>query len=223
MTQAMDIAPPVLPATVGQWHGGAKGVMAVKPCVIWFTGLSGSGKSTTARAVQQRLAQLGSQAVLLDGDELRGGLCADLGFTDADREENSRRIAEVAKLIVQAGHSVLVSAISPFRAHRAKARQLFSPGEFMEIYMSASLALCEARDPKGLYKRARLGQVPSFTGLQSPYEPPHQPELSLDSAQLSVAEACDQVIRLVLSPRGQRQQLQAQAQAQPQAPAPAFI
>ena len=154
-----------------------------RPCALWFTGLSGSGKSTIADLVEQRLHALGLRTMTLDGDNLRGGLNRDLGFTDEDRVENIRRVAEVAKLMVDAGLITLVSFISPFRSERRLARELLQPGEFFEIFVDAPLEVCEARDPKGLYAKARAGQIPNFTGIGSAYEPPEAPELRLESGE----------------------------------------
>lgn len=154
-----------------------------KPCVLWFTGLSGAGKSTVADLVEQRLHGMGLHTMILDGDNLRHGLNRDLGFTDSDRVENIRRVAEVAKLMVTAGLIVLVSFISPFRAERRFARDLMEEGEFIEIFVDAPLDVCESRDPKGLYRKARAGRLPNFTGIGSPYEPPEKPELRLCSGE----------------------------------------
>ncbi|MBW3560759.1 MAG: sulfate adenylyltransferase subunit CysN [Proteobacteria bacterium] len=165
-----------------------------KAAVLWFTGLSGSGKSTLANAVERRLFALGRHTYLLDGDNLRHGLNKDLGFTEADRVENIRRAAEVARLMVDAGLVVLAAFISPFRAERRAARQRFAPGEFMEVFVDAPLALAEDRDPKGLYKKARAGSLRNFTGVDSPYETPEAPELRVDTEASSVAEAVDQIL-----------------------------
>ena len=154
-----------------------------KPCVLWFTGLSGAGKSTVANLLEQMLHQSGRHTVLLDGDNIRHGLNRDLGFTDEDRVENIRRIAEVAKLMVEAGLIVLVSFISPFRSERRMARELVAADEFIEIYVNTPIEICEARDPKGLYKLARTGKLPNLTGLGSPYEPPEQPEVIVDGGR----------------------------------------
>jgi bifunctional enzyme CysN/CysC len=154
-----------------------------KPCVLWFTGLSGAGKSTVADLVEQRLHGMGLHTMILDGDNLRHGLNRDLGFTDSDRVENIRRVAEVAKLMITAGLIVLVSFISPFRAERRFARELMEEGEFIEIFVDAPLDVCENRDPKGLYRKARAGRLPNFTGIGSPYEPPEKPELRLCSGE----------------------------------------
>jgi bifunctional enzyme CysN/CysC len=151
-----------------------------KPCVLWFTGLSGSGKSTVANLLERQLAELGRHTYLLDGDNVRHGLNKDLGFTDADRVENVRRVAETAKLMVDAGLLVLVSFISPFRSERRMARDLMEPGEFLEVYVNTPLDVCERRDPKGLYRRARAGEIPNFTGISSPYEPPAAPDFVVD-------------------------------------------
>jgi len=152
-----------------------------KPCIVWFTGLSGAGKSTIADLVEQMLLRLGRHTFLLDGDNIRHGLNRDLGFTQEDRVENIRRIAEVAKLMLDAGLIVLVSFISPFRGERKMARDLAEADEFIEIYVNTPLEICEKRDPKGLYKLARAGKLPNLTGIGSPYEPPEQPEISLDA------------------------------------------
>src|SRR4029079_15837179 len=143
-----------------------------KPCVLWFTGLSGSGKSTIANLVEKRLFGDGRHTYLLDGDNVRHGLNQDLGFTDADRVENIRRVGEAAKLFVDAGIITLVSFISPFRSERRMARELLKPGQFIEIFVDTPIELCMARDPKGLYKRAAAGQIKNFTGIDSPYEEP---------------------------------------------------
>jgi bifunctional enzyme CysN/CysC len=166
-----------------------------RACVLWFTGLSGAGKSTIANLVEKRLFGLGRHTYLLDGDNVRHGLCRDLGFTDVDRVENIRRVAEVAQLMTDAGLIVLVSFISPFRAERALARSLLGPGEFFEIFVDTSLAEAERRDPKGLYRKARAGQIRNFTGIDSPYEPPENPEVRLDTRALSPEEAAEAIIQ----------------------------
>jgi bifunctional enzyme CysN/CysC len=165
-----------------------------KPCILWFTGLSGAGKSTIANLVEKRLHADGRQTYLLDGDNVRHGLNKDLGFTNEDRVENIRRVAEVAKLMVDAGLIVLVSFISPFRSERRMARALVEPGEFFEVHVDTSLAAAEARDVKGLYKKARRGELKNFTGIDSPYEPPEAPEVHLDTALLSPEDAASRVI-----------------------------
>ena len=151
------------------------------PKVLWFTGLSGAGKSTVANLVDKRLHALGYHTFVLDGDNVRHGLNRDLGFTDEDRVENIRRVAEVARLMADAGLIVLVSFISPFRAERQLARERFEPGEFLEVFVDVPLAVAEARDVKGLYRKARAGLIPNFTGIDSPYEAPEHPEVHLDA------------------------------------------
>lgn len=157
------------------------GLKGQKPCVLWFTGLSGAGKSTIANTLEKRLHAMGRHTYLLDGDNIRHGLNKDLGFTDADRVENIRRVAEAAKLFVDAGLIVMVSFISPFRSERRMARDLLQDGEFIEIYVDTPLEVCEERDPKGLYRKARAGLITNFTGIDSLYEPPENPELKLDT------------------------------------------
>ena len=161
------------------------------------TGRSGSGKSTIANLVEKRLYALGQHTYILDGDNVRHGLNKDLGFTDADRVENIRRVAEVARLMVDAGLIVLVSFISPFRSERTLARSLFAKGEFLEIYVDTPLAEAERRDPKGLYKKARANQIKNFTGIDSPYEPPESPELRLDTTKLAAEAAAQRVVELL--------------------------
>jgi bifunctional enzyme CysN/CysC len=165
-----------------------------RACVVWFTGLSGSGKSTLAREVERRLAARGRLVYVLDGDNVRHGLCADLGFSDADRAENIRRIAEVAALLVDAGLIVLTAFISPFRADRAHARRVIGGDRFVEVHVDATLAECESRDPKGLYAKARRGEIAQFTGIDSPYEPPENAEVTLKTATTDVAAAAAQVV-----------------------------
>jgi bifunctional enzyme CysN/CysC len=164
-----------------------------KPRILWFTGLSASGKSTIANQVEKNLHLMGYHTYLLDGDNIRLGLNRDLGFTDAARVENIRRVAEVAKLMLDAGLIVLVSFISPFRSERLMARGLVERGEFIEIFVDAPLAVAESRDPKGLYKKARRGELPHFTGIDSPYEVPESPELHFDTTNLSVEQAADRL------------------------------
>ncbi|MEC4766711.1 sulfate adenylyltransferase subunit CysN [Halomonas sp. CUBES01] len=165
-----------------------------KPCVLWFTGLSGAGKSTIANLVEQKLFAQGQHTYLLDGDNVRHGLNRDLGFTDADRVENIRRVGEVAKLMVDAGLIVLSAFISPFRSERQMARELVDEGEFIEVFVDAPLDVAEARDPKGLYKKARLGELKNFTGIDSAYEAPEAPDVHVHSSEMSVEEAADAVI-----------------------------
>ncbi|MGE0045545.1 MAG: sulfate adenylyltransferase subunit CysN [Hyphomonadaceae bacterium] len=168
-----------------------------RPAILWFTGLSGAGKSTIANLVEKKLHSLGRHTVMLDGDNIRHGLNRDLGFTDADRVENIRRVAEVSKLMADAGLIVLVSFISPFRAERQMAREKVAEGEFFEIFVDAPLAEAERRDVKGLYKRAREGQLKNFTGVDSPYEPPETPEIHIDTMKTSAAEAAEQIVARV--------------------------
>jgi len=168
------------------------------PRVLWFTGLSGAGKSTIANQVEKRLHARGCHTFLLDGDNVRHGLNRDLGFTDEDRVENIRRVAEVARLMVDAGLIVLVSFISPFRAERQMARERFAPGEFVEIFVDVPLEVAESRDVKGLYRKARAGQIPNFTGIDSPYEAPQAPELHLYADGEALDAMADQVVRLAL-------------------------
>ena len=169
-----------------------------KPAVLWMTGLSGSGKSTIANAVEKRLALMNRHTFLLDGDNVRHGLNKDLGFTEADRIENIRRIGEVARLMTDAGLIVITAFISPFRAERDMVRQLMQPGEFMEIFIDTPLAVAEARDVKGLYAKARAGDLKNFTGIDSPYEAPENPEIHIDTTALSVDEAVDIIIKKLI-------------------------
>jgi bifunctional enzyme CysN/CysC len=169
-----------------------------RPAVLWFTGLSGSGKSTIANLVESRLHARGAHTILLDGDNVRSGLNRDLGYTEADRVENIRRVAEVAKLMTEAGLIVLTSFISPFRAEREMARELFK-SNFLEIFVDTSLEECIARDPKGLYKRAIEGKLMNFTGIGQPYEKPESPELRLGSTGQTAEEAAELVIRELLA------------------------
>ncbi|MDD3674136.1 sulfate adenylyltransferase subunit CysN [Thauera propionica] len=169
-----------------------------KSCILWFTGLSGAGKSSIANLVEKKLHALGHHTYLLDGDNVRHGLNKDLGFTDADRVENIRRVAEVAKLMVDAGLIVLTAFISPFRSERRMARTLVEEGEFVEIHVDTPLEVAESRDPKGLYKKARRGELKNFTGIDSPYEAPETPEIRLDTANRSVEEVADEVLGYLL-------------------------
>jgi bifunctional enzyme CysN/CysC len=170
-----------------------------KPYVVWLTGLSGAGKSTIANMVERKLHGLGRHTYLLDGDNVRHGLNKDLGFTSADRVENIRRVAEVAKLMVDAGLIVLVSFISPFRSERLMARELFEEGEFIEVFVDASLEVAEQRDPKGLYKKARQGQLKNFTGIDSPYETPEHPELHVSTDATTPEEAASLVLEALVA------------------------
>ncbi len=162
--------------------------------IIWFTGLSASGKSSTAAAVAEKLLAVGCNVIHLDGDEIRHGLCSDLGFSNKDRSENIRRIVEVAKILLHAGQVVLVSTISPFRADRLMARNAVAPHNFIEIYMSAAITTCEQRDPKELYRKARMGALKNFTGIDSAYEAPENAEIVIDSKELSLEEATEKVL-----------------------------
>lgn len=183
------------------WHQGAvskadrQTMNGHKGAVLWFTGLSGSGKSTLSHAVEQRLFKMGVHTTVLDGDNVRHGLCGDLGFSDVARRENIRRIGEVSKLFVDAGVVVLTAFISPFREDRVVVRQLHQEGDFFEVYCAASLEACETRDVKGLYKRARQGEIKDFTGISSPYEAPEQAEVVVDTGKLSLEESVDVVIQ----------------------------
>ena len=167
------------------------------PCVVWFTGLSGSGKSTIANILEQKLHTIGKRTYLLDGDNVRHGLNKDLGFTDTDRVENIRRVAEVSKLMVDAGLITLVSFISPFKSERQMARNLLSSDEFFEIFVNTSLEECEKRDPKGLYKKARAGELKNFTGIDSSYEEPENPDLILNTSSGNAEKLTDQIIKFL--------------------------
>ncbi|CAB3765080.1 Adenylyl-sulfate kinase [Paraburkholderia humisilvae] len=172
-------------------------LLGSQPCVLWFTGLSGAGKSTIANLVEKQLHALGKPTYLLDGDNVRHGLNRDLGFTDSDRSENIRRVAEVAKLMADAGLIVLVSLISPFRAERRMARALMKSGEFIEIFVDAPLEIAEARDPKGLYRKARRGELKNFTAIDSPYESPENPEIRVETARCDPTTAAFQVLAVL--------------------------
>jgi len=172
-----------------------------RSAILWFTGLSGAGKSTLANAVNQALFERGLATYVLDGDNVRHGLCRDLGFSDADREENIRRIGEVAKLFLDSGVIVLTAFVSPFRADRDKARALVGEGDFLEIFCSADLSVCEERDTKGLYAKARAGDIKEFTGISSPYEAPEHPELSVDTGAGEL-ETCVNEVVSALESRG---------------------
>jgi bifunctional enzyme CysN/CysC len=182
--QALDVNRATRAAAKGQ-----------KPAVLWLTGLSGAGKSTIANVVEKKLQSLGKHTYLLDGDNVRHGLNRDLGFTDADRVENIRRVAEVSRLMTDAGLIVLVSFISPFRAERRMARSLFADDEFFEVYVDTTLAMAEARDVKGLYQKARRGELKNFTGIDSPYEPPEHPEIYVDTARATAEESASRIVQ----------------------------
>ncbi|MCG8428350.1 MAG: adenylyl-sulfate kinase [Chromatiales bacterium] len=165
-----------------------------RPLVIWFTGLSASGKSTIAGALEQILTQQGYHTYLLDGDNVRHGLCQDLSFSDADRQENIRRVGEVSKLMADAGLITLAAFISPFRADRRIVRDILPEGQFVEVFVDAPLDVCRERDPKGLYAKADRGEIKQFTGIDSPYEIPENPEVHIHAEQVSVAEAVNQLL-----------------------------
>lgn len=165
--------------------------------ILWFTGLSGSGKSTLAHEVEERLHQLGCRTFVLDGDNVRHGLCGDLSFSDKDRMENIRRIGEVSKLFMEAGVIVLTAFISPFLVDRDKARSMVKEGDFIEIYCQCPIEVCEQRDVKGMYKKARAGLIGQFTGISSPYEVPNNPELTVSTSNHSLSECVEQVIEVL--------------------------
>lgn len=162
--------------------------------ILWFTGLSGAGKSTLAHLVEERLHKLGCRTFVLDGDNVRHGLCADLGFSAADRAENIRRIGEMSKLFIEAGVITLTAFISPFRSDRERVRALVETGDFLEIYCRCPIEVCEQRDVKGLYRRARAGEVQEFTGISAPYEEPEQPELVVETGRSSLEDCTEQVL-----------------------------
>lgn len=184
------------------WHGGhvtsaeRQSLLGQRPLTIWLTGLSAAGKSTLAFALERELMADGHACYVLDGDNVRHGLNRNLGFSHEDRTENVRRVAEVARLMNEAGLIVITSFISPFRADRLMAREIIGPDYFGEVYVSTTLAVCESRDPKGLYSKARTGKVAEFTGISSPYEPPSLPDLIIDTAQLSLDESVSQLVAL---------------------------
>nr|WP_244479667.1 adenylyl-sulfate kinase [Methylobacterium sp. Leaf111] len=170
-----------------------------RPVIAWFTGLSGSGKSSIANAVDHALTNCGRHTMVLDGDNLRCGLNRDLGFSAKDRDENVRRTAETAALMAEAGLITIVSLISPLRAERENARRIANDVTFLEVFVSAPLSLCEARDPKGLYRRARRGEIPNFTGISAPYEPPADPDLTVITEDQTIAESASHLIDRLLS------------------------
>jgi adenylylsulfate kinase len=185
------------------WHHGAltradrERLLGQRGVTLWFTGLSGSGKSTVAREVERLLAERGRHVYTLDGDNVRYGLCQDLGFSAQDRVENIRRIGEVCKLFTDAGTLTLAAFVSPYRADRDRVRAIMLPGDFVEIFVSAELEVCESRDPKGLYRKARAGEIAEFTGISAPYEPPERPELTLRTDRETVAQSAGHVLRLL--------------------------
>jgi adenylylsulfate kinase len=166
--------------------------------VLWFTGLPSSGKSTIAHALEEKLYGISCRTFVMDGDNVRHGLCSDLRFSLQDREENIRRVAEVARLFLEAGVIVSTALVSPSRAGRNQARKLFQPDDFLEIYCRCPVSVCEDRDVKGFYKRARLGQINDFTGISAPYEEPRDPELTLDTAALRVEQSVDRIYALLI-------------------------
>jgi adenylylsulfate kinase len=200
MTAAPNTAAPNSAATNIVWHNASISradraqQRGHRSAILWFTGLSGAGKSTLANAVNTALFDRGLSCYVLDGDNIRHGLCRDLGFSDADREENIRRIGEVAKLFLDAGVVVLTAFVSPFRADRDRARALVEPGDFIEIHCAADLAVCEERDTKGLYAKARAGEIKEFTGISSPYEAPETPELRIDTGNQDLETCVHQVL-----------------------------
>lgn len=187
-------------ATNVTWHHGEvspderAALLGHRPACLWLTGLSGSGKSTLARRVERFAVARGAQAYVLDGDNLRHGLNADLGFSADDRTENIRRVGEVARLFVDSGALVLAAFISPYRADRARVRALFGEGTFFEVHVATPLEVCEARDPKGLYAKARAGEIASFTGISAPYEAPEAPEIRVDTSERDLDACAEQVL-----------------------------
>lgn len=194
MTGRTDSAASIFPPGQSVQPAQRAALMGHAPCCIWLTGLSASGKTSLAHALERALHQRGCHTYVLDGDNLRQGLNADLGFSAEARAENIRRMAHVARLMADAGLVVIVSAISPFAADRAQARALFAPGAFVEVFVDTPLAVCEARDPKGLYARARRGELRDFTGIDSPYERPLQAELQLQGEDLASVAALRTVL-----------------------------
>lgn len=199
----MSVSDFVTKSTNVVWHQGTVSRMdrerlkGHKGVVLWFTGLSGAGKSTLAHAVEKACFERGCHTYVLDGDNVRHGLCGDLGFSSRDRSENIRRIGEMAKLFVDAGEIVLTAFISPFRNDRERVRKLMANGDFLEIYCKSSLERCEERDVKGIYQRARTGEIPEFTGISSPYEEPLKPELVVNTGEWSIEESVVAVLQLL--------------------------
>lgn len=187
-----------------QWQGShvtpeqRREAIGQRGCVIWLTGLSGSGKSTVALRVERRLLELGKVAYTLDGDNIRHGLCSDLGFKPEDRRENIRRVGEIVRLMADAGVVAIVALISPYRDDRARVRARIPEGRFVEVFVDAPLAVCEDRDPKGLYARARSGEIPNFTGISAPYEAPVDPELVLRTDESDVDGCVDRVVETII-------------------------
>jgi adenylylsulfate kinase len=169
-----------------------------KSFILWFTGLSGSGKSTLSHKVEERLHEMGVHTYVLDGDNIRQGLNKDLGFSEEDRRENIRRIGEVAKLFVDAGVAVLTAFISPYRRDRDFVRNLVDKGDFIEVYVKCPLEVCEQRDPKGLYKKARAGEIKNFTGIDDPYEEPENPEIVVETDKMSVEQCVDKIVNYLI-------------------------
>jgi len=201
----MKTPPPVSTNTV--WHHATvtrsrrEARNGHRGAIIWFTGLSGAGKYTLAHAVEETLHQRGCHTFVLDGDNVRHGLCGDLGFSAKDREENIRRIGEMAKLFMEAGVIVLTAFISPYRADRARVRGMVEHGDFMEIYCDSSIEVCERRDVKGLYRKARAGQIADFTGISSPYEAPENPELAVNTGGVDLEACVEQVLSAMANRR----------------------
>jgi adenylyl-sulfate kinase len=193
MTGAPQTSPDIVPQKTAVSRADRARITGQRGVVLWFTGLSGSGKSTVASAVEQKLNAAGRLTYLLDGDNVRGGLCGDLGFSDADRQENVRRVAHVARLFWDANVITLVSFISPFRAERRLARDLIG-ADFVEVFVDAPLELCEKRDVKGLYKKARAGEIPAFTGISSPYEAPEHAEIHLKTGEETLDADVERVL-----------------------------
>ncbi|QXZ13844.1 adenylyl-sulfate kinase [Pseudomonas sp. AO-1] len=191
-------APAIRPYGLALSHQARAALKAQRPRCLWLTGFSGAGKSTLANALELHLHASGLHTFLLDGDNVRNGLCRDLGMSDLCRRENIRRMAEVARLMVDAGLIVIVAAISPFRTERDAARRLFAQDEFIEVHVSTSLEVCARRDPKGLYQAVREGRIKHFTGVDSPYEAPLAAEWQIDTEALELSESCEQLAALVL-------------------------
>lgn len=182
------------------WHADSvtrkerESLLNQKGCCLWFTGLSGSGKSTIANALAHKLHQLGRHTVVLDGDNVRHGLCGDLGFSDQERVENIRRVSEVAKLFAESGTIVLTAFISPFKQDRALAREKLANGDFQEVFIDCPIDICAQRDPKGLYAKAKRGEIKNFTGIDSPYEAPEQPEFHIENAHKDIDEVVAEIV-----------------------------